>query len=49
MHKLPMHSEKVTIWYGMWAGPIFEPLFYENDYDGVVTVSGDRHTRYLLI
>ena len=37
-----MHSQRVTIWCGFWAGGIIGPYFFENEADQAVTVN-DRY------
>ncbi|GFV71310.1 putative DD41D transposase [Trichonephila clavipes] len=39
----PLHPEKLTVWYALWAGGIIGPYFFKNDEDHNVTVNGDRY------
>ncbi|GFW92080.1 DDE_3 domain-containing protein [Trichonephila clavipes] len=39
----PLHPEKLTAWYALWAGGIIGPYFYKNDEGHNVTVNGDRY------
>ena len=38
-----MHPEKVTVWYGLWAGGIIGPFFFKDDVNRNVTVNGERY------
>ena len=42
LQKLPMLSEKVTVWCGLWAGGIIGPYFFKDDANRNVTVNGER-------
>ncbi|GFY16566.1 putative transposable element [Trichonephila clavipes] len=35
----PLHPEKLTVWFALWAGGIIGPYFFKNN----VTVNGDRY------
>ncbi|GFY03686.1 transposable element Tc3 transposase [Trichonephila clavipes] len=37
----PLHPEKLTVWYALWAGRIIGPYFFKNDEGHNVTVNGD--------
>ncbi|GFV45856.1 uncharacterized protein TNCV_2322161 [Trichonephila clavipes] len=39
----PLHPEKLTVWYALWAGGIKGPYFFKNDEGHNVTVNGDRY------
>ncbi|GFU74216.1 DUF4817 domain-containing protein [Trichonephila clavipes] len=39
----PLHPEKLTVWYALWAGGIIGPYFFKNDEGHNVTVNGDRY------
>ncbi|GFV15212.1 putative transposable element [Trichonephila clavipes] len=39
----PLHPEKLTVWYTLWAGGIIGPYFFKNDEGHNVTVNGDRY------
>ncbi|GFX93548.1 putative transposable element [Trichonephila clavipes] len=39
----PLHPEKLTVWYALWAGGIIDPYFFETDEGHNVTVNGDRY------
>ncbi|GFU70268.1 hypothetical protein TNCV_904101 [Trichonephila clavipes] len=39
----PLHPEKLTVWYALWAGGIICPYFFKNDEGHNVTVNGDRY------
>ncbi|GFU37792.1 putative transposable element [Trichonephila clavipes] len=39
----PLHPEKLTVWYALWAGGIMGPYFFKNDEGRKVTVNGDRY------
>ncbi|GFX45765.1 DDE_3 domain-containing protein [Trichonephila clavipes] len=39
----PLHPEKLTVWYALWAGRIIGPYFFKNDEGHNVTVNGDRY------
>ncbi|GFV89182.1 putative transposable element [Trichonephila clavipes] len=36
-------SEKLTVWWALWAGGIIGPYFFKNDEGHNVTVNGDRY------
>ena len=38
-----MHSQRVTIWCGFWAGGIIGPYFFENETGQAATVNGARY------
>ncbi|KAL4152933.1 hypothetical protein QTP88_000766 [Uroleucon formosanum] len=52
IQELPLHPEKTTVWYGLWAGGIIGPYFFKNEAGQNVTVNGARYramiTDYLL-
>ncbi|GFU04208.1 putative DD41D transposase [Trichonephila clavipes] len=39
----PLHPEKLTVWYALWAGGIIGQYFFKNDEGHNVTVNGDRY------
>ncbi|GFU61205.1 transposable element Tc3 transposase [Trichonephila clavipes] len=39
----PLHPEKLTVWFALWAGGIICPYFFKNDEGHNVTVNGDRY------
>ncbi|GFT35109.1 uncharacterized protein TNCV_2585831 [Trichonephila clavipes] len=39
----PLHPEKLTVWYALWAGGSIGPYFFKNDEGHNVTVNGDRY------
>ncbi|GFT52233.1 uncharacterized protein TNCV_2530941 [Trichonephila clavipes] len=39
----PLHPEKLTVWFILWAGKIIGPYFFKNDEGHNVTVNGDRY------
>ncbi|GFT53639.1 putative LOC101896122 [Trichonephila clavipes] len=39
----PLHPEKLTVWFALWAGGIIGPYFFKNDGGHNVTVNGDRY------
>ncbi|GFU97978.1 hypothetical protein TNCV_383431 [Trichonephila clavipes] len=39
----PLHPEKLTVWYALWAGGIIGPYFFKNDEGHNVTVNDDRY------
>ncbi|GFW79033.1 uncharacterized protein TNCV_214661 [Trichonephila clavipes] len=39
----PLHPEKLTVWFALWAGGIIDPYFFKNDEGHNVTVNGDRY------
>ncbi|GFU57024.1 putative DD41D transposase [Trichonephila clavipes] len=39
----PLHPEKLTVWYALWAGGIIGPYFFKNNEGHNVTVNGDRY------
>ncbi|GFU51391.1 uncharacterized protein TNCV_4752571 [Trichonephila clavipes] len=39
----PLHPEKLTVWWALWAGGIMGPYFFKNDEGHNVTVNGDRY------
>ncbi|GFV19054.1 putative transposable element [Trichonephila clavipes] len=39
----PLHPEKLTVWFALWAGGIIGPYFFRNDEGHNVTVNGDRY------
>ncbi|GFW41594.1 putative DD41D transposase [Trichonephila clavipes] len=39
----PLHPEKLTVWFALWAGGIIGPYFFKNDEGHNVTVNGDRY------
>ncbi|GFX72643.1 DUF4817 domain-containing protein [Trichonephila clavipes] len=39
----PLHPEKLTVWYALWAGGIIGSYFFKNDEGHNVTVNGDRY------
>ncbi|GFX85459.1 uncharacterized protein TNCV_3716311 [Trichonephila clavipes] len=39
----PLHPEKLTVWWALWAGGIIGPYFFKNDEGHNVTVNGDRY------
>ncbi|GFT23669.1 putative transposable element [Trichonephila clavipes] len=39
----PLHPEKLTVWYALWAGGIIGPYFFKSDEGHNVTVNGDRY------
>ncbi|GFV72037.1 transposable element Tcb2 transposase [Trichonephila clavipes] len=39
----PLHPEKLTVWFTLWAGGIIGPYFFKNDEGHNVTVNGDRY------
>ncbi|GFW84014.1 putative DD41D transposase [Trichonephila clavipes] len=41
--KTPLHPEKLTVWWALWAGGIIGPYFFKNDEGHNVTVNGDRY------
>ena len=43
LQKLPKHSEKVTVWGGLWAGDIIGPYFLKDAAYRNVTVNGERY------
>ena len=38
-----MHSEKVTVWCGLWTGGIIGPCFFKDAANRNVTVNGERY------
>ena len=38
-----MHSEKATVWYGLWAGGSMGPYFLKYAVNRNVTVNGKRY------
>ena len=52
LHESALHPEKITVWYGLWAGGINGPYFFRDDQDRHVTVNGKRYrsmiTEYFL-
>ncbi|GFW98844.1 uncharacterized protein TNCV_2838051 [Trichonephila clavipes] len=40
----PLHPEKLTVWWALWAGGIIGPYFFKNDEGHNVTVNGDRYS-----
>ena len=40
---LPMHSEKATVCYGLWAGSIIGPYYFKDAANRNVTVNGKRY------
>lgn len=40
----PLHSEKLTVWCGLWAGGIIGPYFFQNENGEAVTVNGAEYT-----
>ena len=36
VHQVAMHSQKVAVWCGFWAGGVFGPYFFENDVTEVI-------------
>lgn len=47
IHQVPLHSERVTVWCGLWSGGIIGPYFFENEEGVAVTVNGDRYRAML--
>ena len=43
IQQLPMHTEKLTVWCGLWSGGIIGPFFFKNDAGATVTVTGIRY------
>ncbi|CAD7013554.1 unnamed protein product [Ceratitis capitata] len=43
LQELTMHTEKVTVWYGLWAGGIIGPYFFKDDENRKVTVNAERY------
>ena len=43
LQKLPMHTEKVTVCCGLWAGGIIGPYFFKDTANRNVTVNGERY------
>ena len=43
LQKLPMHSEKVRVWCGLWAGGIIGPYFFKAAANRNVTVNGEHY------
>jgi len=43
----PMHSQRVTVWYGFWSDGIIGPFFFENEQGAVVIVNGERYRAML--
>ncbi|GFX02455.1 DUF4817 domain-containing protein [Trichonephila clavipes] len=39
----PLHPEKLTVWFALWAGGIIGPYFFKNDEGHNVIVNGDRY------
>ncbi|GFW40521.1 uncharacterized protein TNCV_2834291 [Trichonephila clavipes] len=39
----PLHPEKLTVSYALWAGAIIGPYFFKKDEGHNVTVNGDRY------
>ncbi|GFS53578.1 DDE_3 domain-containing protein [Trichonephila clavipes] len=39
----PLHPEKLTVCFALWAGGIIGPYFFKNDEGHNVTVNGDRY------
>ncbi|GFT34225.1 putative DD41D transposase [Trichonephila clavipes] len=39
----PLHQEKLTVWYALWAGGVIGPYFFKNDEGHNVAVNGDRY------
>ncbi|GFW95986.1 retrovirus-related Pol polyprotein from transposon TNT 1-94 [Trichonephila clavipes] len=39
----PLHPEKLTVWFALWAGGIIGPYFFKNEEGHNVTVNGDRY------
>ncbi|GFS53555.1 HTH_Tnp_Tc3_2 domain-containing protein [Trichonephila clavipes] len=39
----PLHPEKLTVCFALWAGGILGPYFFKNDEGHNVTVNGDRY------
>ncbi|GFX93955.1 putative DD41D transposase [Trichonephila clavipes] len=44
----PLHPEKLTVWYALWAGGIMGPYFFKNDEGHNVTVNGDRYRAMII-
>ena len=51
LHESTLHSEKITVLCGLWAGGVIEPYFFRYDQDRHVTVNGNYYrsmiTEYL--
>ena len=41
--KLPLHPEKVTVWWGLWAGGMIGPYFFKDGANRNLTVNGKRY------
>ena len=39
----PLYPQRVTVWWGFWAGGIIGPYFSENEAGAAVSVNGLRH------
>ena len=52
LHESSLHSDKITVWCGLWAGGVGWPYFLRDDQDRHVTVNGNRYlsliTEYFL-
>uniref|UniRef100_A0A8D9EM93 Transposase n=1 Tax=Cacopsylla melanoneura TaxID=428564 RepID=A0A8D9EM93_9HEMI len=42
-HEEPLHSLKVTVWCGVYAGKVIGPYFFEDDVGNTVSVNGERY------
>ena len=38
-----LYPQRVTVWYGFWAGGIIGPYFFENEAGVAVSVNGLRY------
>ena len=48
LQKLAMHSEKVTVWCGLWAGYSIGPYFFKDAANLNVTVYGERYREMIV-
>ena len=39
----PLYPQRVTVWYGFWAGGMIGPYFFENEARAAVSVDGLRY------
>ena len=43
LHESSVHPEKITVWFGLWAGGVIGPYFFRDDHGRHVTVNGNRY------
>ena len=43
-----MHSAKITVWCGLWAGGVIGPNIFRDDQDRHVTVNGNRYRSIII-